>query len=399
MSRDFNSRLPNICWNIISNWDDYSTVSGIQPGAHGFRVSSREIDMALQVINSDLVGTGDQVTLGTDDDVYVAAGVVVASTDGNLCIAANGADHIVHVEGQLATDSYAIQLGLGNATVDCQTYLGTDSIVRSFGTVALALYGGGHTVEMRGKVFAEAYGVQLVEGTGVDSFVTNSGTISANDTGCYFETDDYVYLDNSGVIKGVDGIYVSGGGGMSIDNSGTIKGSLHGIETFGDAGAFNIANSGTIRLGAILSGVADIYRGQEGRITGDLVAGAGDDTIMGGAYGERFEGDAGRDIMTGGAGADFFIYVDDGDSTLHADGRDIIGDFSHRQRDIVDFSTLITGELDFVGKAQFSGDNEIRYKIIGQTTYVYVNLDNDSTAEMAIQFGGKIKFGETDFAL
>ena len=157
--------------------------------------------------------------------------------------------------------------------------------------------------------------------------------------------------------------------------------------------------SGLIRLGAILGDQADIYDGRLGRITGTLVAGAGDDTVKGDTSDESFEGGAGRDLLSGGAGADHFIYADAGDSTLEASGRDRITDFSHKSHDIIDFSTLIPGELDFVGKSQFSSIDEIRYQISGKSTFVYVNLDADPAAEMAIQFAGKIKFVQADFSI
>jgi hypothetical protein len=355
--------------------------------------------MALQVFNSDSIGPGIQANLGTDD-LFVKAGVLLASTDGSSTISANGVGNILHIDGQVISDGLCLDLGFPDiGPQQINTYLGASSVVRSYGGTAIALFGADHTIEMQGKVFAEGLGLSLIGGDGSESFITNDGLISAGHTGVLVDTADYTTIENSGKIDGdVAGIWIQGtSGGIRIVNSGTIKGE-QGIVNVSDSGIV-IENSGLIRLGAQLGNEDDTYDGRFGRITGDLLAGTGDDTIKGGASDERFQGEAGRDLISGGGGADMFIYNVAGDSTLDSAGRDLITDFSHKSRDIIDFSNLIGGELDFVGKSHFSGADEIRFQIIGKSTFVYVNLDTDSEAEMAIQCSGKIKFVQSDFAI
>lgn len=355
--------------------------------------------MALQIVDTDIVTIGDIKSLGTTDDLYVKAGVLLGSTSASTCVTSTGVGQVVHIEGQLVSDFRCLELGTDSAAAGNETYLGASSILRSFGEAAVLLRGGGHMFEAHGKIFAQIYAIAMQAGTGSDSALTNTGLLSAQDTGVFVDTSDVVTIENSGVIAGdLDGIWIQGSsGGVTIINSGTIKGAQGVVNV--STGSLTIENSGLIRRGAELGGQSDSYDGTTGRITGTLKARAGDDTIKGGVYDESFEGDAGKDLLTGGKGADMFIYVDAGDSTLGATGRDLITDFSRKNHDVVDFSTLIEGELDFVGKAQFSGENEVRYKISGGSTFVYVNLDSDSTAEMAIQFTGRIKFVEADFAL
>lgn len=356
--------------------------------------------MVMYIFNSDSIGAGIRAYLGQDDALFIKSGVLVASTDGNTTIRAGGYGTALHIDGQVISYELCLEVGLVAPSLHVSTYLGETSVVRSYLGTAIALNFAEHTIEMHGKVFATLDGLQLSRGDGAESYITNAGTIQANQRAIFLETLDDVFIENTGMISGdTAGIWVQGASGdVWIANSGTIKSGTSGITNIGD-GALHIENSGLIRLGAVLGDQSDIYDGRLGRITGTLVAGAGDDTVKGGTSDESFEGGAGRDLLSGGAGADHFIYADAGDSTLEVGGRDRITDFSHKSHDIIDFSSLIPGELDFVGKSRFSGEDEIRYQISGKSTFVYVNLDADPEAEMAIQFAGKIKFVESDFSI
>jgi hypothetical protein len=66
--------------------------------------------MALQVFNSDSIGPGIQANLGTDD-LFVKAGVLLASTDGSSTISANGVGNILHIDGQVISDGLCLDLG------------------------------------------------------------------------------------------------------------------------------------------------------------------------------------------------------------------------------------------------------------------------------------------------
>ncbi|UVC10324.1 calcium-binding protein [Rhizobium sp. TH2] len=356
--------------------------------------------MVMHIFNSDSIGAGIRAYLGQDDALFVKSGVLVASTDGSTTIRAGGFGTVLHIDGQVISENLCLDIGTTAPSLYMSIYLGESSVVRSYLGTAIALHFAEHTIEMHGKVFATLDGLQLSLGDGAESYIANAGTIDADLRGIFLETLDDVFLENTGMINGdTAGIWVQGtSGDVWITNSGTIKSSTSGITNIGD-GALHIENSGLIRLGAFLGDQSDIYDGRLGRITGTLVAGAGDDTVKGGTSDESFQGGAGRDLLSGGGGADQFIYVNAGDSTLEVSGRDLISDFSHKGRDIIDFSTLIPGELDFVGKSHFSGADEIRYQISGKSTFVYLNLDADPEAEMAIQFAGKIKFVESDFSI
>jgi len=355
--------------------------------------------MALQVFNSDSVGPGYQANIGTDDDLYVKAGVLLASTDF-AAVYGEGIGQSVHIDGTLVSVAGTIEWGPFSAIeTGNDLLLGASSLLKCFGgagSAAVLLTGGDWDIDMRGFVFSTGQGLQVADGTGADSTITNSGEISVALRAITILSADNFVIDNSGIVRGLGtAISASGDGVVNLENSGKIVGNVDGA----GSGVLRIENSGVIKGIVQLGAQADIYDGQFGALKGAIEGGAGDDKIIGGTEKTRIQGDAGRDLITGGLGADLFIYNVAGDSTLDASGRDLITDFSHKSRDIIDFSTLIPGELDFVGKSHFAGADEIRFQVIGKSTFVYVNLDADQEAEMAIQCTGKIKFVQADFAI
>lgn len=337
--------------------------------------------MALQIITADLIGAGVQVSLNTDKEAFIAAGVVVANTDtasSNLdyAIGSDVGGDTVRLMGTAVANGNTIFLGLQASDSNHKVIVGETGHVVSFSLYAISFLGHDSRVENYG----------LIEGGGGIEFNGDAGSAPTT-------------LINEGIIRAVSGaIDGHGGEDFRIENAGVIKGGEHSFHSDSSGNAI-ITNTGRM-IGSIqFSSANDIYDGSLGTVRGQISGGGGDDTIAGGDEKNRFQGDAGGDLLTGGASADIFIYVDAGDSTLDPDGRDLITDFSHKSRDIIDFSALISGELDFVGKAHFTGADEIRYQISGKGTTVFVNLDVDAEAEMAIQFAGKIKFVESDFAI
>jgi Ca2+-binding RTX toxin-like protein len=138
---------------------------------------------------------------------------------------------------------------------------------------------------------------------------------------------------------------------------------------------------------------------------------AGNDTLDGGAGNDILNGGAGLDVMTGGTGNDSFVFgalSDTGRSTTTAD-------------DIVDFSTgdkidlhLIDaiasasgyGEAGdqafvFVGTNRFHNHTggELRYEIVNGSTYIYGEVNGDTTADFCIKLDGSHALAATDFVL
>jgi hypothetical protein len=55
--------------------------------------------VALQVIITDLIGSGSQVGLGATDDGFIAAGVTVGSTDNRAAVS-GGRERKLDVQGR-----------------------------------------------------------------------------------------------------------------------------------------------------------------------------------------------------------------------------------------------------------------------------------------------------------
>jgi Ca2+-binding RTX toxin-like protein len=143
------------------------------------------------------------------------------------------------------------------------------------------------------------------------------------------------------------------------------------------------------------SDVANYMEGYDGNDTFD---GGGNDTLWGGL---------GKDGLTGGGGKDVFDFNDIAESTKKAAGRDIILDFSRKQKDRIDLqdidaNTKKNGDQGF----KFIGDDDFHKKIgelmfdkKGGDTFVYGDVDGDGKADFAIQLDGSINLKAGDFLL
>jgi VCBS repeat-containing protein len=125
-----------------------------------------------------------------------------------------------------------------------------------------------------------------------------------------------------------------------------------------------------------------------GTIQADTINGrAGNDTLIGGA---------GRDTLTGGAGNDIFVFnatAVSSDSTVAL--MDVITDFT-RGADKIDLTSLL-GTTDLVWGGTTPVANGVWYANVGGVTYVYADVNGDTTPELAIQLTGNLSLSNTDF--
>lgn len=144
-------------------------------------------------------------------------------------------------------------------------------------------------------------------------------------------------ITNAGTITGFGGIFLRGSAGPGtsiIDNSGTILAQTTGVQNNG-AQNLLLTNTGTIRslnvesylgnsnaqdkvvnkglmIGDVVLGANnDTYDGRAGRVAAnnngnDVLGEAGNDTLLGGKYVDRFDGGADNDKLTGGLAKDIF---------------------------------------------------------------------------------------------
>ncbi|MDR6754987.1 Ca2+-binding RTX toxin-like protein [Mycoplana sp. BE70] len=391
--------------------------------------------MALRGIGANLIGSGVQVNLGTTDSAYVAANVLVSSSD-STAIQGFGSWRTVYVDGTLAAAVDAISLGGSPATDhDQHVVIGQTGNIKSFGTTGIWIYGFNSIVENYGKIWSDYDGVYMNgDSTTTTSRLVNSGTIEAANWAIWHGSDatETLVITNSGMIKGGQyAIYSSSDATPSIEK---------------------ITNTGKIIGNMALKTGNDVYDGTGGRLTGTIFAGAGHDTLRGGIDNDRFNGDAGndklyggkgndtlkgdagndllqgddgndvlvggdgndtlygglgKDTLTGGAGKDMFVFKSLRDSTINSLGRDVIKDFSRAEGDKIDLKGIdanakASGDQAFIfidKQAFHKTAGELRYEIKSGDTYIHGDTNGDGKADFSILLDLSLAMKASDFIL
>jgi Ca2+-binding RTX toxin-like protein len=344
--------------------------------------------MALQIYNSNSIGSGIQANLGTTDDVYIGADGFLGSTTTSG-VYGTGSNHSVTVEGSIIAFNEAIFVGNDpSADFGQEVLIGENAVLVSANDYGIRLQGYGSSIENNG----------LIEGY--------NGIYSSGDA-----TSGLSTLVNSGEIHTANAAVVRvGSENFQFANNGTVS-AESGIAYQGNLASGNqtLVNNGRISGLVILGDGNDIYSGINGKITDGAIFGLdGNDMFVGGKYAEFFVGGARRDILKGNGGADCFIFTDTADSTNAKAGRDLIQDFNHTQHDRLDLSSIDaeasssgTDEIfAFIGADDFSGaEGELRYKFIGASTLVQGDTDGDKNADFSIELKGHIALHAGDFML
>jgi Ca2+-binding RTX toxin-like protein len=147
-----------------------------------------------------------------------------------------------------------------------------------------------------------------------------------------------------------------------------------------------------------------------------LYGGAGNDIVDGGIGNDIVKGDTGIDKLIGGAGADrlyggagndTFVFKSIAHSTVDAGGRDMIVDFSLRQKDKIDLKGIDANSLakgnqafKFIGKQDFHNKaGELRYEKAGGFTYVEGDVNGDGNADFSIALKGGLNLSKGYFIL
>jgi Ca2+-binding RTX toxin-like protein len=281
--------------------------------------------------------SGTAVDLGRTDNVFVADGVVLASTAA-ATIQGIGETyaHQVIVAGTVVSSSFdAIALGLNTNSFGQFVRIEAGGDVRSFGHYAINLLGTGSTFINHGNVFSEAAALVL-QSSRSDTVATivNTGVMESTTAAIMISGSETVKLRNMGVIDGATAYTSSSLARDWITNDGTI--------------------SGTVELGAS----DDFYSGASGTLHGKLYAGSGDDTATGGKNDDWFYGGAGNDRLTGNAGKDA-LFGDRGRDVLSGGaGADIL--YGDAGNDIFIFNApLSPADADSIGDfANVRGNND-----------------------------------------
>jgi Ca2+-binding RTX toxin-like protein len=215
--------------------------------------------------------------------------------------------------------------------------------------------------------------------------------------------------------------YHAASGAVTVDllapgqNTGEAAGDVYvGIEAFQLSG-YDDAFIGTNAAETVYGDSGnDTIRGGGGddRLIADrsgFHSSSGADVLFGEGGNDYLEGGRGADALSGGAGADLFVYRSTLDSVLGtSDSVDVISDFS-RGEDRVDLSLVdangaLAGDQAFTfltNPGGYNGDwsGLVWAKSKGGITTIYASTDADSSPEMQITLTGNHHLTASDFIL
>jgi Ca2+-binding RTX toxin-like protein len=110
------------------------------------------------------------------------------------------------------------------------------------------------------------------------------------------------------------------------------------------------------------------------------------------------------DDLSGGAGADKFVYLSVADSATGAADR--IRDFSRGEHDKLDLAAIDAKAaaggnqaFSFIGQADFSHAGQVRFEVVNGHTVVQASTDGDTQAEFEIAFDNNVRLQTGDFIL
>ncbi|KGM32130.1 hypothetical protein P409_23210 [Inquilinus limosus MP06] len=141
----------------------------------------------------------------------------------------------------------------------------------------------------------------------------------------------------------------------------------------------------------------------------------GPDVLQGGAGDDQLTGGKDKDTLTGGTGADRFIFHIQ-DSLPGSAGRDVITDFSQAEGDKIDLSDSwyrtspghwVATEFTFIGMGAFTGtepspghyNGQVNYRYQGDSIVVSGDANGDKVADFEIVVFGHLTLTADDFLL
>lgn len=162
------------------------------------------------------------------------------------------------------------------------------------------------------------------------------------------------------------------------------------LSSFSTNQFINLASEGVSNVGGLIGNLT-IARTA---LIENAIGGAGADVIFGNYANNRLEGGGGKDTLTGGTGADVFVYASTGASAAGA-GRDLVTDFV-AGTDKLDLGAA--GATSFIGTAAFSGAaGQVRVAGDGGNTIVELDVNGDRVADLQVELTGAITLSAADF--
>lgn len=231
-----------------------------------------------------------------------------------------------------------------------------------------------------------------------EAIAAGGGTINNFAGGVIFSVQRAIQIDDS--LEG------NAPGAVTITNQGMIQGLDGGAIVIVGEQNDTLTNSGTILGDIAMGGGNDTVTFSKGsNVMGDIMLGAGDDTFTGWSSDELIFGGAGVDSLTGGKGADTFIFAT-GDTGNAKATADTIFDFKAKEGDQLDLSDIDADSVlvsdqafKFIGTKGFHDKaGELRYITDKSNTWIQGDVDGDGKADFIIHLDDKmaLKAGHFD---
>ena len=226
------------------------------------------------------------------------------------------------------------------------------------------------SLELNANVTGEIVNAGHVQGRGAVSSITNSQSSAirlywGNQTGASRSVFNG-NIENSGQLASEQGATVliedqtelNG----EINNSGRIQGGSYdggrlAIDSRDAEGSLVVNNTGRINGDVLLTAGDDTYEGSHGRIRGTVFGGDGSDRLLGGNRNETLIGGSGDDILNGGRGRNVLEGGTGSDTLIGGKGRNIFVFGSDLLQDsVADIDTVLEfGRSDQLDFSQYLG--------------------------------------------
>ncbi len=202
-------------------------------------------------------------------------------------------------------------------------------------------------------------GADAITGGGEANTIENFGVVFGSQYGLILTSDVGNVIRNHGSIIGSNAaIRTVSGSNLTVINRAEIQGDLQLMDT-----GVTVVNTGAIHGGITLGDGTNSVDSRGGTVDGEILGGAGVDTIRAGSDGEVMNGGAGHDNLYGGAGDDTFEFTSAGPSDF-----DYIHKFdvAHDTIQLTDvfFPPLVAGDTPSfsIGNAPTSATDYLYYK-------------------------------------
>jgi hypothetical protein len=338
-----------------------------------------------------LVGSknGFGVDSSVNDNILTNNGIVVSETDRGVEFDGNNCSITNNLTGSITGGQEGVFLGGAS-----------DSILNNGSIVGLTLdgvvFGGaanGCSLVNKGSIYGHAQGVADSTTAGVGAAITNEFRITSDGpaivAGAGVTTS--VSNDKGGLISGGAGTAIDVPGAIALTNLGEIVGNINCRPSV--SGNNTVRNEGLIVGSVYLGPGTDVYAGVgNGRVTGVIEGGAGND---------RFVADRAKETFYAGTGDDTFVY----NSVLfsHPGAKeDAIHRFDQRSVDKIDVRAIDADvtraghqHFVFIGTTSFFAYHAAHPNVIGMLRFdaathtLLGNTDGDlATIEFAIGLPG-----------